>query len=254
VFLWLSKTLDWFASPLAWTLLLALSALLLRRRPRAAWSLAGASAAVLVVFSTGVVADGLQRWAEHGARSTYRPEVVYDAVIVLGGSVDAAASRASGETELTAAADRLARGFELVRAGRARHVVLSAGIVFPRPGDVTEADRIAAKLAEWGVPPGQIAVEAASRNTRENAIEVGRLAAARGWKALLVVTSAAHVPRALGCFRAVGLEPDMLPVDFRAGDGSGRGWLPRASALAMSTGAIHELVGRAAYWAAGYTR
>lgn len=254
MFLWLSKTLDWFASPLSWSLLLALAALLLRRRPRTAWSLAGASAGLLVLFSTGFVADGLQRWVERGARSTYRPEVVYDAVIVLGGSVDAAASRASGETQLSAAADRLARGFELVRSGRARHVLLSAGNVFPHPGDVAEADRIAAKLAEWGVPPGQIAVEAGSRNTRENAIEVGRLAAARGWRTLLVVTSAAHVPRALGCFRAVGLEPDMLPVDFRAGDGSRLGWLPRAGALAMSAGAIHELVGRAVYWAAGYTR
>ena len=34
-----------------------------------------------------------------------------------------------------------------------------------------EADRLAAKLVEWGVPPSRIVVEASSRNTRENAIE-----------------------------------------------------------------------------------
>jgi uncharacterized SAM-binding protein YcdF (DUF218 family) len=254
VFLWLSKALEWLVSPLAWSLLLALAAALLRRRRAVAWSLAAAAAAALVAFSTEAVADAIQRAAERGARSTYRPDVVYDAVVVLGGIVDAAASRATGEAELTDTADRLVRGFEIVRAGHARAVVVSAGLVFPVPGDVPEADRLAARLARWGVPPWQIIAEASSRNTRENAIQVGRLAAARGWTSLLLVTSAAHVPRALGCFHAVGLDPDVLPVDFRAGDGRGRSWLPQARALAKSTRAIHELAGRVAYRVAGYTR
>jgi uncharacterized SAM-binding protein YcdF (DUF218 family) len=133
-------------------------------------------------------------------------------------------------------------------------VLLSGGSVFPLPGDVAEADRLAGKLSQWGVPPDRIAVERASRNTRENAIESARLAAARGWRTLLLVTSAAHAPRALGCFRAVGLEPDVLPVDRRAGDGQGRAWLPRAAALQKSTDAIRELAGRLAYRAAGYAR
>jgi uncharacterized SAM-binding protein YcdF (DUF218 family) len=254
VFLWLSKALEWFVSPLAWSLLLLVAAALLRRRRRWAWSLAASALAVLVAFSTAAVADAIQRAAERGARSTYRPDVVYDAVVVLGGIVDAPASRASGEAELTATADRIVRGFELIRSGHARAIVVSAGLVFPTPGDVPEADRLAARLARWGVPPAQIVPEASSRNTRESAIEVGRLAAARGWTSLLLVTSAAHVPRALGCFRAVGLAPDVLPVDYRAGDGRGRSWLPQAFALAKSTRAIHELAGRVAYRLAGYTR
>ncbi len=254
VLLWLSRLFDWFLAPLSWTLLLAGAAVLLRRRRGVAWAVAGLAAAVLVAFSTDAVADGIQRAAERGAAVTYRPDVVYDAVVVLGGMVDEAASRASGEVELLEAADRVVRGFELVRAGRARNVLVSGGVVWPQAGDVPEADRLAAKLAQWGIPPGQIAVEAASRNTRENAIQSSRLAAARGWKTLLLVTSAAHMPRALGCFRAVGLEPDALPVDRRAGDGRGRSWLPRAFALSKSTHALHELGGRIAFRVAGYTR
>lgn len=254
MFLWLSRLLEWFATPLAWSLLLGLAAALLRRRARAAWALGGAGVAVLLAFSNAAVADAIQRSAERGARSTFRPGVVYDAVIVLGGTVDNDATRASGAPELTEAADRIVRGFEIIRAGGARNVIVSAGVVYPVPGDVPEADLLAAMLARWGVPPGQIVAEAASRNTRENAIEIGRIAAARGWRSLLLVTSAAHVPRALGCFRAVGLEPDVLPVDFRAGDGRGRSWLPQAAALAKSTRAIHELAGRLAYRLAGYTR
>jgi uncharacterized SAM-binding protein YcdF (DUF218 family) len=254
VFLALSKVLDWLLAPLSWALLLFLAAALLRRRPGLSRTLAAVGAATLVLFSTGPVANRLVRLAERGARSTYRPDVVYDAVVVLGGMVDVAASRANGATELGAEIDRLLRAYELARAGRARAVLVSGGLVAPVPGDVPEADRLAAKLVEWGIPAGQVVVEASSRNTRENAIESARVAAAHGWKALLVVTSAAHMPRALGCFRAVGLEPDALPVDFRGGDGRGEGWLPRAGALDRSTQALRELAGRAVYRLAGYSR
>lgn len=254
VFLALSKLLDWLLAPLSWTLVLLLAAVLSRARPRRAAVLSGLAAAVLVLFSLEPVANRLQRLAEASARSTYRPDVVYDAVIVLGGMVDPASTRLSGEIELDVHAERVLRGFELVRAGRARAVLLSGGLVAPLPGDLPEADALAARLAGWGVPPSQIVTEAGSRNTRENAIESARVAAAHGWRRLLVVTSALHMPRAMGCFRAVGLEPDALPVDRRAGDGRGAGWLPRAASLAGSTEVLRELAGRVVYRVVGYTR
>jgi uncharacterized SAM-binding protein YcdF (DUF218 family) len=255
VFLALSKILDWLLSPLSWALLLLAWALLTRgARPRRAAVLAGLALVVLAVFSLDPVAGRLERLAERSARSSWRPEVQYDAVIVLAGMVDGPASRASGEVEFDAHVDRLLRAWELVRAGKARAVLLSGGLVAPEPGDVPEADRLAGKLAQWGVPPAQIVVEAASRNTRESAVESARIAAAHGWKTLLVVTSALHLPRAMGCFRAVGLEPDALPVDRRAGDGRGSSWLPRASALDRSTDVLRELAGRLVYRAVGYTR
>src|SRR5512133_739123 len=93
VFLVLSKVLDWFAAPLSWALLLLGAAALGRRRARLAWTLAVLGALTLVVFASGPVANALERLTERGVRSTYRPEVVYDAVVVLGGMVDTAASR-----------------------------------------------------------------------------------------------------------------------------------------------------------------
>ena len=254
MFLVLSKLLDWLLAPLTWALLLLLAAALLRGRPRRAGALAAAAVGVLLAFSLEAVANRLQRVVEQGARATIRPDVVYDAVIVLGGMVDGAASRASGEVEFDGNVDRILRAWELLRAGRARAILISSGVPFPQPGDLPESDRLAAKLVEWGVPPSHIVVEASSRNTRENAIESSRIAAARGWRTVLVVTSAYHAPRALGCFRAVGLEPDFLPVDHRAGDGRGLGWLPRAQALSTSTDALRELAGRLVYRVAGYAR
>ena len=252
MFLALSKLLDVLASPLTWALLLLVAALAYRRRPSRSYTLVAVSAIVLYAFSTEPVANRAMRWVEASAASTFRPAVVYDAVIVLSGEVDAAASRASGRVELTAAADRIVAGFELLREGRARAILLSGGAVAPEAGEPSEAERVAGELRAWGIPPDRIVVEGASRNTHENAIEAARVVAARGWKTLVLVTSAAHMSRALGCFRAVGLAPDALPVDRRAGDGRGESWLPRARALSQSADALHELAGRAAYRIAGY--
>ncbi len=77
----------------------------------------------------------------------------------------------------------------------------------------------------------------------------------RGERSLLLVTSAFHLPRAAGCFRRVGLQPDLLPVDFRAPGGTGlmQSLLPRARHLAATSDAIHELFGRLVYRLVGYS-
>ena len=169
------------------------------------------------------VADALDQLAESSARDTSRPGVVYDAAIVLGGE----------DKRIVAAGD-------LVREGRARHVLYS--------GFVTRADEAHIRAI---IPEARLVLEKASRTTHENAVESSRIVAARGWRTLLLVTSAVHVPRALGCFRAAGLNPDVLPVDPLP---RLSGWLPTHRAVAASRIAMHELVGRLVYALRGYTR
>ncbi len=255
MFIALSKTLDLFLSPLGWALILLLASLALWRRRRAARALLAAAASLLYLASAGAVANGLVALVEEPAERTWRPEVTYDAVIVLAGAVDAAASRASGELEFGAAADRVTRAFELLREGRARDALLTGGLVFPIPGEAGESSQVAALLERWGVPRQRLVVEDGSRNTHQNAVESAKIVTQRGWRTLLLVTSAAHMPRALGCFHAAGLAPDALPVDRRAGGSRGpSGWIPRAEALAASTDALRELAGRVVYRVMGYTQ
>ena len=249
MFLTLSKILDVAVEPLAWALALLVLAALLRRRGWTPWVLAAIGVVQLAVFSMPRVANAVQRAAEAGAATTYRPDVVYDGVIVLSGMVNLEATREHGELDLTSTADRVVRAFELWRTGHARMIVLTGG---PMPGGDSESDELRVALQRWGVPPDAILVDPASRNTRENAIETARLAAARNLRSLLLITSAAHAPRALGCFRAVGLAPEVLPVDRRGVRGGS--FVPRTKALAESTAALHELVGRLVYWLVGYTR
>jgi uncharacterized SAM-binding protein YcdF (DUF218 family) len=250
LFVALSKVLDLAVAPLTWSLLLLGAAALLRARRRAPWLLGGASAAVLLLFSADPVARALVRRLEASAPRTFRPDAVYDAAVVLGGAVDRAASRAGGRAELDDAADRLVAAFELWRAGRVRLLLLSGGLVAPGPDEASEAERLGELLRGFGVPAEAILLEPRSRNTRENALHTATLVRERGLGPLLLVTSAAHMERALGCFRAVGLAPDALPVDFRGGRGGS--WLPRASALSRSTDALREMAGRVAYRLAGW--
>jgi uncharacterized SAM-binding protein YcdF (DUF218 family) len=86
-------------------------------------------------------------------------------------------------------------------------------------------------------------------------VESERLVREHGWKTLLLVTSAAHMPRAAGCFAAVGLRPDMLPVDVRISSTPLRrmSWLPRVGNLGQSTEALRELVGRVVYEQRGWS-
>jgi uncharacterized SAM-binding protein YcdF (DUF218 family) len=257
LFVALSKTLDLLLDPVAWAIALGLLAVALRRRPRAGAVLAIVVPLLLWAFSTEWTAEALASTAEEGARDTSRPGAAYDAVIVLGGAMDPEATEAKGRLELNAAADRYVAAFELLRVGRARTALLSAGSLSSRPEAPREAELAARMLARWGIEPERLVVEARSRNTRENAVECARIVRERGWRRLLLVTSAAHLPRALGSFRAVGLEPDALPVDFRAGGPGGISaarLLPRARALGDSAEVLRELAGRVVYRVLGYSR
>jgi len=254
VFFFLSKTLDALLSPLTWSVVLFAVGLLWpgARVGRGLWTLAGL--AVLLLFSFEPLANGLEGSLERSATRTYRPDVRYDAIILLGGLVDRSA--ASDQPGYNDSVERLIVTYDLLKAGHARSVIVSGGVLDPAVPTLVEADVLARQLADWGIAPERIAVEPKSRNTHENAVESQRIVQARGWTRLLLVTSAFHMPRAEGCFRAVGLSVDTLPVDYRAYDPArfSGSWLPRAAYLERSTMALREWFGHAIYRVQGYAR
>jgi uncharacterized SAM-binding protein YcdF (DUF218 family) len=199
------------------------------------------------------VANMLLRSLERSAVRTMDPEVTYDAVVVLGGLVDERVNESSGTTNYGDGVERILAAYDVLRNGHARSALLSGGrLQFERR---TEAEALERQLEDWGIARDRLVVEGQSRNTHENAADTARITSERGWTRLLLITSASHVKRAAGCFRAAGLTFDVLPVDFRTYDArrfSGS-WLPHADELAMSTMAIREYLGRTVYSIYGYS-
>lgn len=228
MFYTLSKLLSWVGNPLAWAFLLVLLAVAFGRRPAVAAALAGFAALQLLAFSSPRVADALERWLESSAPHTYRADGRYDATIVLGGSHE-----------------RLREGVKVVQSGAGRHLVYSSLM------SEAAGERLVQHLLRAGLTREQIVLEPRARNTYENATETASLAAEHGWRRLLVVTDAVHAPRALACFRKLGLEPDVLPVDADR-DERQRRWMPTRHGLDESRAVLHEVIGKLVYRVVGY--
>jgi uncharacterized SAM-binding protein YcdF (DUF218 family) len=71
-------------------------------------------------------------------------------------------------------------------------------------------------LTRLGVERERIIIENQSRNTAENARLSKVIAAPKRSEKWLLVTSAFHMPRAVGAFRAAGFSVEAEPVDFRS--------------------------------------
>lgn len=255
MFFFLSKVLDVLLSPLTWAVVLVAIAAPFRlsrpKQPKRQRVLLGAALGVLLVFSWAPVPNGLVAILESSARDTTTKDEPYDAVVLLGGMIEDAADRAGG-VEYNERIERLLVTFEWLREDRAKVAILSGGPI--SSGGIVEAERLRDQLIAWGIDPARLIVEGRSLNTRENATYTAEIVKERGFTRLAVVTSAFHMKRAEGCFRAVGLQPDTLPVDHGVARWGKVFWsLPRAQHFDASTRAIRELFGRVVYWVTGYT-
>jgi uncharacterized SAM-binding protein YcdF (DUF218 family) len=240
-------------------LLIAFAYLLAARAPRVAFVLPALAFSVLLFFATPLVANSLQRGLEDPPLTTVKPDVTYDAVIVLGGGMNGLISNQTRLPAFNEGAERVTTAFDLLRTNRAKNAILSGGNGPGAPPEQRSEARLSADVLEgWGIDPSRLVVEGDSTTTHENAVASVKLARERGWTRTLLVTSAAHMERARGCFVREGLAVDTFAVDFASYDqsrisSSWPSWLPRASALAESTGALRERFGRFVYRLRGWT-
>lgn len=255
MFFALSKTLDLVLDPLWWALLpLVLGIVWLARgQRRKGLAAAVAGLTVLALCASPVVANHLEASLEGRAPNTARADVTYDAIVLLGGMVSPLGSTRD-DPAWNDNIERVMVTARVVRAGRAKSVIVSGGS-YEVPGLETEAEYLTRQLVEWGVSREQIILEARAKNTRENAVFSKELAQSRGLHSVLVVTSAFHMPRAAGCFRAAEFEVDFLPVDYRmrSPEADTHFW-PRSDYLRATGVIVRELFGTLVYRAMGYVR
>jgi uncharacterized SAM-binding protein YcdF (DUF218 family) len=136
-------------------------------------------------------------------------------IISLGGALDTVVSPVRGEVALNEAAERMTAIAELARRFPAARIVFSGGsgrIIFD---GVSEASLAARLFASFGIAKERIALEDKSRDTDENGRFTKELVQPKPGERWLLVTSAHHMPRAIGVFRAAGFPVEAFPVDYR---------------------------------------
>jgi uncharacterized SAM-binding protein YcdF (DUF218 family) len=137
-------------------------------------------------------------------------------IIVLGGGTDGRAGEPRELAGLNEAAERYTEAVALARRLPAARLVFTGGsgaLVTSEPPEAETALRLFEAL---GVARERITLESQSRDTHENARFTARLLAPRPGERWLLVTSAWHMPRAIGCFRKAGFAVEAWPVDYRA--------------------------------------
>ena len=154
---------------------------------------------------------------------------------------------------LNEAAERLTVVAELARRYPDARIVFSGGSGALAFGDRPEAEFALRLLESLGVAKGRVVSEDRSRNTVENARFSRELAQPKPGERWLLVTSAYHLPRAVGVFRQAGFPVEAHPVDWRT-RGSRDALRPFATlgdGLRRTDTAMREWIGLLAYWLSG---
>lgn len=177
-----------------------------------------------------------------------------DGIVVAGGILDQYVSASRGQVALNGSADRAFAFADLAQRYPDAKLVYSAGSGSLGRQALKEADFVLPVLSRLGIAPERVILENRSRNTYENAVfskEVGGYTPGQTW---VLVTSAFHMPRAVGCFRAAGWKVIPYPTDYELESTPPSGFrFSFRRGLSTLSGGLHEWLGLIFYRLSGRT-
>lgn len=245
----LSKIFWLFAQPANLLLLLLLLGLLLGLTPwrRLGRWLTGIVALCFITIAILPLGDWLILPLEQRFPAPDNLPERVDGIIVLGGAVGVGRTVEYGRPDLNGHAERMTEFVALARRYPQAKLVFTGGsAAIWGDNRVTEADVARFLFETIGPSPDRVTFEADSRNTFENAVYSKRLVAPTDDERWLLVTSAFHMPRAIGVFRKAGWTVDPYPVDYKSRRRP-RLRLSLSAGLNMLHFATHEWIGMLAY-------
>ena len=229
-----------------------------RRRRKTIRKLYQASMTVLVIWMANLIMPIIPYMTIASLENRFpQPDIQAldpDMIIILGGwQGNPNTMRDAIAPPMSGSGDRLITGLMLAERFPYAMIALPGGL--KRGGDLSEADISRSVLeglgyTKRGIDRDRFIVEGLSRNTAENAVFLKEMMTIRGSHVdgqIVLVTSAWHMPRAMGAFRAAGLEPIAFPVDYISrpeGIPFGRLFL---NGFKITHRALHEIVGLIAY-------
>lgn len=173
-------------------------------------------------------------------------------IIILGGAVNPILTADRGQPQINGRAERLLIGVRLAKENPKLKLYITGGSGSLFHQSMKEADVAKKLLQTFDIAPARIVIERQSRNTWENAVSLYRLVKPAARQRFLLVTSAAHMPRAVGSFRAAGWRIAAWPVDYR----TSRAWRwfklqPLHTGVGRLARALRAWAGLAGYYALG---
>jgi uncharacterized SAM-binding protein YcdF (DUF218 family) len=253
----ISKIVWFVISPLSVIILcLLLSAVLLVKYPRCARVLFSVGLIFLLVFSLPFFPRFFIRQIE---AKVLPAKVVgsIDGVIVLGGMINISACR-QGRIELFGSADRIIEAVVLLNKFPKAQLVLTGGSgSLDQSQNLREADYLRILAMSLNIDSKRIVVERDSRATYEHPKYLEKIIDKN--KRWVLVTSAAHMPRALGCFKKYGFNVLPYPVDYQGYPVSAKGvsfmdFIPAVDNLFIMDEVMHEWYGLIYYRMMGYIK
>lgn len=172
-----------------------------------------------------------------------------DAIVVLSG-IFGPPSHEGHVPNLGETVERLEGGIALWKSGVAPWLVFTGARLPWTPSAEVEGMKSGRLAVERGVTLDRILVTDVVANTADEASAVALLAMQRGWKRVVLVTTAWHMPRAARLFRKAGVEFEAFPVDYQVGPDVQWHWLdflPTADALRFTETGLRELYGLGFY-------
>ncbi|HOE02756.1 MAG TPA: YdcF family protein [Anaerolineaceae bacterium] len=211
--IFLSKFLPLFLYPAGLVTLLILLTLVFWKKRRAAFTFLVLAFFILLLAGNKYVATAFARTLEW----RYPPlaeNTTADVIVVLGGGTEPAIEPRA-MVELNAAADRVLYGIKLYQEKAAPMLLLSGGdIDFIGDSPSTPADDMATLMEMLGIPREKMIIQNASLNTQQDAEFSCELIKKNGFKKVILVTSAFHMPRSVALFEKQGCPVIPAPVDF----------------------------------------
>ena len=238
----LKKILGDFLTPVPLTLLLLLLAIpsLLRRKNRWFGVLCVVSAAAMLLVSS--YAPLSSRWMAglETRYPAYEQGTVSPQYIAVLGSWHQTVDDLPLTSQLSSTAIvRLAEGMRIYRMNPGSRLIFT-GYHGLAADPVAYPEKLRELAVALGVPDGDILTFVGPRDTAEEAQLIAELFA--GTK-VVIVTSAAHMPRSMALFRSAGLEPTPAPTGHLSKPTRHWWTLPDGATLAQTDAWIHEQLG-----------
>ena len=249
-----------FDSPLVIAAVLFVVAVWWWRRPssRGPWRTLAGFLALFYLASTPIGADPLTAVLAHGLRPIATREEARDAdaVVVLGGGVQTVRQSGVVLSQLAnSAALRILEASRVYRLIGARFVIVSGGIADEKLELKPEAEQMAAALVAAGVPADRILLDLEAKTTHDHPRTIRPLLDAHQIRQFVIVTSPAHMRRAMGVFRAAGFDPVPSVSLFRSEQLDPPPlFLPNEDSLALSNSALYAYGATMLYWWRGWLR